>query len=322
MTHDQKNILSVRDMDREEIDALLTAAAKFDQKKFTGYELEGKILAVLFFEPSTRTRMSFASAMMRLGGKILNLGSVEASSIAKGETLSDTIRVISGYADAIVLRHPKEGAARLASEVASVPVINGGDGAGQHPSQTLLDLFTIRKSMKLENIDIGLQGDLRYGRTVHSLAAALTKYDDIRLHTIAPEGLDLPSHLKQDLTDAGTEIIVHESIEETIPELDVLYVTRLQRERFPDPAAFASFAATYRVTPELLERAKPSMIVLHPLPRVDEIDPAVDTMQCAKYFQQAHHGAPARTVKLNVVQSRVNDWSMMYLFSLRIKTDL
>lgn len=290
-------------MDREEIDALLTAAAKFDQREFTGHELDGKILAVLFFEPSTRTRMSFSSAMMRLGGKILNLGSVEASSIAKGETLSDTIRVISGYADAIVLRHPKEGAARLASEVATVPVINGGDGAGQHPSQTLLDLFTIRKSMRLENIDVGFQGDLRYGRTVHSLADALTKYNNIRLHTIAPEGLDLPNHLKQDLTDAGMEIIVHENIEEALPELDVLYVTRLQRERFPDPAAFANFAATYRITPDLLERAKPSMIVLHPLPRVDEIDPAVDSLPCAKYFQQAHYGVPVRMAMLHEVMS-------------------
>ena len=290
-------------MDREEIDALLTAAAKFDQREFTGHELDGKILAVLFFEPSTRTRMSFSSAMMRLGGKILNLGSVEASSIAKGETLSDTIRVISGYADATVLRHPKEGAARLASEVATVPVINGGDGAGQHPSQTLLDLFTIRKSMRLENIDVGLQGDLRYGRTVHSLADALTKYNNIRLHTIAPEGLDLPNHLKQDLTDAGMEIIVHENIEEALPELDVLYVTRLQRERFPDPAAFANFAATYRITPDLLERAKPSMIVLHPLPRVDEIDPAVDSLPCAKYFQQAHYGVPVRMAMLHEVMS-------------------
>ena len=290
-------------MDREEIDALLTAAAKFDQREFTGHELDGKILAVLFFEPSTRTRMSFSSAMMRLGGKILNLGSVEASSIAKGETLSDTIRVISGYADAIVLRHPKEGAARLASEVATVPVINGGDGAGQHPSQTLLDLFTIRKSMRLENIDVGLQGDLRYGRTVHSLADALTKYNNIRLHTIAPEGLDLPNHLKQDLTDAGMEIIVHENIEEALPEIDVLYVTRLQRERFPDPAAFANFAETYRITPDLLERAKPSMIVLHPLPRVDEIDPAVDSLPCAKYFQQAHYGVPVRMAMLHEVMS-------------------
>ncbi|HJJ61111.1 MAG TPA: aspartate carbamoyltransferase, partial [Methanocorpusculum sp.] len=207
MTVNQRNILSVRDMDREEIDRLLSAAAEFDHGNGTGHELDGKILAVLFFEPSTRTRMSFSSAMMRLGGKILNLGSVEATSIAKGETLSDTIRVVSGYADAIVLRHPKEGAARLASEVASVPVINGGDGAGQHPSQTLLDLYTIRESMPLKNIDIGLQGDLRYGRTVHSLAFALSKYDNIRIHTIAPEGLDFPSSLKADLSELGVELI-------------------------------------------------------------------------------------------------------------------
>ncbi|MDO5846360.1 MAG: aspartate carbamoyltransferase, partial [Methanocorpusculum sp.] len=283
MTINQKNIISVRDMTREEIDALLTSAESFSRGNFTGSELNGKILAVLFFEPSTRTRMSFSSAMMRLGGKILNLGSVEATSITKGETLSDTIRVISGYCDAIVLRHPKEGAARLASQVASVPVINGGDGAGQHPSQTLLDLYTIRSSMPLENIDIGLQGDLRYGRTVHSLAFALSKYRNIRIHTIAPEGLDFPPVLKADLAELGIELICHDKIEEVLPELDVLYVTRLQRERFPDPVAFASYAATYRITPELLESAKPNMIVLHPLPRVDEIDLRVDALPCAKY---------------------------------------
>lgn len=301
MTYEQKNILSIRDMEREEIDDLLISAARFDRGEFNGHELEGKILAVLFFEPSTRTRMSFSSAMMRLGGRTLNLGSVEASSIVKGESLTDTIKVISGYADAIVLRHPKEGAAVLASEVASVPVINGGDGAGQHPSQTLLDLFTIRESMPLKNIDVGLQGDLRYGRTVHSLAGALSKYENIRIHTIAPEGLDLPENLKEDLNEAGTEVIVHESVEDTISELDVLYVTRLQRERFPDPAAFASYAATYRVTPELLSKAKPHMIVLHPLPRVDEIDPLVDSLPCAKYFDQAHNGVPVRMAMLNEV---------------------
>ncbi len=301
MTHEQKNILSVRDMEREEIDKLLCSAAAFDRGNYTGRELEGKILAVLFFEPSTRTRMSFSAAMMRLGGKILNLGSVEATSITKGETLSDTIRVISGYCDAIVLRHPKEGAARLASEVASVPVINGGDGAGQHPSQTLLDLFTIRESMRIENIDVGLQGDLRYGRTVHSLAFALAKYNNVRLHTIAPDGLDFPRYIKEDLLDVGIELIAHDHIEQALPELDVLYVTRLQRERFPDPVAFANYASTYRITPELLELAKPGMIVLHPLPRVDEIDPAVDDLPCAKYFEQAHNGVPIRMAMLNEV---------------------
>ncbi len=301
MTHEQKNILSVRDMGREEIDKLLCSAAAFDRGNYTGHELDGKLLAVLFFEPSTRTRMSFSSAMMRLGGKILNLGSVEATSITKGETLSDTIRVISGYCDAIVLRHPKEGAARLASEVASVPVINGGDGAGQHPSQTLLDLFTISESMRIENIDVGLQGDLRYGRTVHSLAFALSKYNNIRLHTIAPDGLDFPKFIKEDLLDVGVELIVHDDIEDALPELDVLYVTRLQRERFPDPVTFANYASTYRITPDLLESAKPGMIVLHPLPRVDEIDPAVDDLPCAKYFEQAHNGVPIRMAMLNEV---------------------
>lgn len=291
-------------MDRCEIDKLLCSAAKFDRGDFTGHELDSKILAVLFFEPSTRTRMSFSSAMMRLGGKILNLGSVEATSIAKGETLSDTIRVISGYADAIVLRHPKEGAARLASEVSSIPVINGGDGAGQHPSQTLLDLYTIRQSMKLENIDVGVQGDLRYGRTVHSLAFALSKYNKIRIHAIAPDGLDFPGYLKEDLAEAGAELICHERLEDVLPELDVLYVTRLQRERFPDPVAFASYSANYRLTPQLLEIAKPNMIVLHPLPRVSEISPEVDALPCAKYFEQAHNGIPVRMAMLNEVMSQ------------------
>ncbi|HJJ50051.1 MAG TPA: aspartate carbamoyltransferase [Methanocorpusculum sp.] len=303
MTHEQKNILSVRDMEREDIDKLLCSAAAFDRGNFTGRELEGKLLAVLFFEPSTRTRMSFSAAMMRLGGKILNLGSVEATSITKGETLSDTIRVISGYCDAIVLRHPKEGAARLASEVASVPVINGGDGAGQHPSQTLLDLFTISESMPIENIDVGLQGDLRYGRTVHSLAFALAKYNDIRIHTIAPDGLDFPKYIKEDLLDVGVELIIHDRIEDALPELDVLYVTRLQRERFPDPVAFTNYASTYRITPELLETAKPGMIILHPLPRVDEIHPAVDALPCAKYFEQAHNGVPIRMAMLDEVMN-------------------
>ena len=301
MTVTQHNILSIRDMEREEIDRILASAADFKQGKGTGNELSGKILAVLFFEPSTRTRMSFSSAMMRLGGDILNLGSVEATSIAKGETLTDTIRVVSGYADAIVLRHPKEGAARLASEVATVPVINGGDGAGQHPSQTLLDLFTIQENMPLENIDIGLVGDLHYGRTVHSLAFALSKFNNIRIHTIAPTGLDFSESLKMDLSEVGIELIHHDDIRDCVPELDVLYATRLQKERFPDPVAFAQYTSSYRITPELLELAKPSMIVLHPLPRVDEIDPRVDSLSCAKYFDQAHNGVPVRMAMLSEV---------------------
>jgi aspartate carbamoyltransferase (EC 2.1.3.2) len=185
------HIISIRDFDREGLDRLLDIAQQINDHHYDRHALEGKMLALLFFEPSTRTRMSFETAMTRLGGACLSLDCVEASSIVKGETLADTIRVISGYADAIVLRHPKEGAARLASEFATVPVLNAGDGAGQHPSQTLLDLFTIEQCMPLDGSEVGLLGDLRYGRTVHSLAYALSLYD-VDLHTIAPEGLELP----------------------------------------------------------------------------------------------------------------------------------
>ena len=220
--------------------------------------------------------------------------------MAKGETLADTIRVVSGYADTIVLRHPKEGAARLASEFAKVPVINAGDGAGQHPSQTLLDLFTIRQSMSLDGIDVGLVGDLRYGRTAHSLAHALSLYR-VRLHTISPKGLELPSSLEDELRESGMEIIVHDRIEEVIRDLDVLYVTRIQRERFPDSASYFNVATNYRITPESLSGVKDHLILLHPLPRVDEIDPRVDRLPYAKYFEQSDNGVPVRMAMLERV---------------------
>ncbi|MDO9538732.1 MAG: aspartate carbamoyltransferase [Methanocalculus sp.] len=296
------HIISIKEITREEIDDILDRASAIDQGAFDPDALNGKILAVLFFEPSTRTQMSFASAMLRLGGKVINLGSVETSSIVKGETLADTISVVSGYADAIVLRHPKEGAARLASEFSTVPVINAGDGAGQHPSQTLLDLFTIRQSMPLDGIDVGFLGDLRYGRTAHSLAVALSRYG-VRIHTITPKGLELPPSLTDDLLDGGTEIVVHEHLEDIISELDVLYVTRIQRERFPDPGAYASIASGYRVTPEVLTDVSDRFILMHPLPRVDEIDTRVDALSCARYFQQAKNGVPVRMAMLQKVLS-------------------
>jgi aspartate carbamoyltransferase catalytic subunit len=241
--------------------------------------------------------MSFESAMARLGGTSLSVGSVEACSIAKGETLADTIRVVSGYADAIVIRHPKEGAARLAAEFATVPVINAGDGAGQHPSQTLLDLYTIRQSMPIDRIDVALIGDLRYGRTAHSLASALSLYN-ARLHTISPKGLELPATLAADLRERGMEIVEHEDINEVISDVDVLYVTRIQRERFPDSASYFNVASSYRITPELLAGAKNHLIVLHPLPRVDEIDPRVDDLPYARYFEQSRNGVPVRMAML------------------------
>lgn len=294
------HIISIHDLDRKQIDRLLSRAGEV-KAEFKGKEpLKGKILGLLFFEPSTRTRMSFESAMIRLGGSCMNLGGIEVSSMAKGETLADTIRVVSGYADAIVLRHPKVGAARLASEFSDIPILNGGDGAGQHPSQTLIDLYTIRQSMPLDNIDIGLIGDLMYGRTTHSLAYALTHYN-ARIHTIAPKGLGLPDSIQENLEERGSEVIEHDSVEDIISDLDVLYVTRLQRERFPDPAQFFSISSEYRITLSLLSDVREHLAILHPLPRVDEIDPAVDSLPYARYFEQARNGVPVRMAMLTEV---------------------
>lgn len=292
-----QHLISIGDFDRDEIDSMLDHARQVDEGQYDKNALQGKILATLFFEPSTRTRMSFESAMARLGGTSLSVGSVEACSIAKGETLADTIRVVSGYADAIVIRHPKEGAARLAAEFATVPVINAGDGAGQHPSQTLLDLYTIRQSMPIDRIDIALIGDLRYGRTAHSLASALSLYD-ARLHTISPKGLELPAGLTAELSDKGMEIIEEDDLSDVIREVDVVYVTRIQRERFPDSASYFNVASNYRITPELLMGARNHLIILHPLPRVDEIDPRVDELPFARYFEQSRNGVPVRMAML------------------------
>ncbi len=297
-----RHIISIRDLDRAAIDSFLDAAAGIEAKRYDPELLRGRILGLLFFEPSTRTRMSFESAMARLGGVCLTMDSVEASSVAKGETLADTIRVVSGYVDAIVLRHPREGAARLASEFASVPVINAGDGAGQHPSQTLLDLYTIRKSMPIDGVKIGLLGDLRYGRTTHSLAIALSLYG-AEIAAVAPKGLELPSGIIRELADRGTIVAEYSAVEDVIADLDVLYVTRIQRERFPDAASYLDVASSYRITPELVADAKESMIILHPLPRVDEIDPRVDALPNAKYFEQAHHGVSVRMAMLGEVMA-------------------
>jgi aspartate carbamoyltransferase catalytic subunit len=294
------HIISIRDLVRADIDSLLDEAELIQKNSCNPHALCGKIIALLFFEPSTRTRMSFESAMARLGGTSISVGSVEASSISKGETLADTIRVVSGYVDAIVLRHPKEGAARLASEFSSVPVINAGDGAGQHPSQTLLDLYTIRQSMPIDGISVGLLGDLRYGRTAHSLAHALSLYH-AQIHTISPKGLELPSSLLNKLREEGTSIEEHRTVEEVVRQLDVLYVTRIQRERFPDSSSYFKVASSYRVTPELLTDVRDHLIVLHPLPRLDEIDPRVDALPYARYFEQSNNGIPVRMAMLQRV---------------------
>ena len=291
------HIISIRDLERSDLDYLLDRAQEFDNGNYRPRMLSDKLAALLFFEPSTRTRMSFATAVARLGGRWIGVDSVEASSIVKGETLADTIRVVSSYADAIVLRHPKEGAARLASEFATVPVINAGDGAGQHPSQTLLDLYTIRQSMPVEGIDVGLLGDLRYGRTAHSLALALSLYG-VTLHTIAPGGLEMPASITLELRERGIEVIEHERVQDIIQDLDGLYVTRIQRERFPDSASYYNVASSYRITPDLLDGVRDRLMILHPLPRAGEIDPAVDRTPYARYFEQAKNGVPVRMALL------------------------
>ena len=263
--------------------------------------LKGKVLGSIFFEPSTRTRLSFETAMNRLGGGVIGFAGTEATSVVKGETLADTIRMVSGYTDAIVVRHPREGAAKLATEFSDVPIINAGDGAGQHPTQTLLDLFTIRQEMgRLEGLNISLVGDLRYGRTVHSLAFALAKFGNT-INLVSPEGLEMPAEVVEHLEDSGQFGTACHAPEEVIAKTDILYVTRIQKERFPDPLEYENVGGKYRIDPELVSRGPENMIVMHPLPRVDEITPEVDAMPQAKYFIQASNGVPVRMALLSMV---------------------
>ncbi len=294
-----KHIISMRDFSRDDIDIILAKAKEFEQiaRGRKSSLLSGKILSTLFYEPSTRTRLSFETAMKRLGGEVIDLGSIESSSVAKGETLADTIRVIGSYADAIVLRHPREGAARMAAEYSKVPIINAGDGAGHHPTQTLLDLYTIMRESSLSDLKIALVGDLKYGRTVHSLAYALSLYHaDMTL--ISPRQLQMPDVIKKDLKKQGAVISETTSLEEVIGDIDVLYITRIQKERFPDPAEYQKVAGSYRITEELLKSARDKLIIMHPLPRVDEIDPAVDRTKFARYFEQSFYGVPVRMALL------------------------
>ncbi len=287
-----RHLISIDDLSKDDIIYILDRAEEFEDIAFGKKKsniLEGKILANLFFEPSTRTRMSFETAMKRLGGDVINMTAQEASSIAKGETLADTVRVISKYVDVIVIRHPLEGSARFVAEHSDVPVINAGDGAGQHPTQTLLDLYTIRKESRLEGLKIALMGDLKYSRTVHSLIKALTLFN-AKIYLISPESLRLPDEFLEDLKgDIETA-----NLNDVIGDIDVLYVTRIQKERFPDEEEYKKVAGSYKITADILKNAKEDLIVMHPLPRVDEIDVSVDRTKHAKYFEQAFYGVPVR----------------------------
>jgi aspartate carbamoyltransferase catalytic subunit len=292
----KKHVVSMRDLTRDDVEFILHYAERMMPYAKAGVRmLENRILALLFFEPSTRTQLSFDSAMKRLGGSTLSLTS-EESSVLKGETLADTIKVVEGYADAIVLRHPKEGAARMASEISRIPIINGGDGAGHHPTQTLLDLYTIKKESHLDNLDIALLGDLKYGRTAHSLAYALNMFD-ANIALVAPEGLQMPKHI----VDTLNSVRLVEEVDEVIRDVDVLYVTRIQKERFPDPTEYLRVAKSYRLTLRVLERVRENLIIMHPLPRVDEIAPEVDQTKHARYFKQAFYGIPVRMALLAIL---------------------
>ena len=295
----KEHLITATQLSRADIEAVLDRAAEIDADPSAWAEkYKSAVLALCFFEPSTRTKMSFDTAMKRLGGTTTDMGGVESSSVKKGESLADTMRVVEGYADAIVLRHPSEGAAQLASEFVDVPVINAGDGAGQHPSQTLLDLYTIREHTGLDDLSIGIMGDLKYGRTVHSLANALTNFD-VRQHFISPESLRLPRSVRFDLHESGAQLREHTELDSVLPELDVLYVTRIQRERFPDESEYRAVAGEYQIDAETLEDGKNNLAVMHPLPRVDEIAPDVDTLEQARYFEQAHNGVPVRMALLD-----------------------
>ncbi len=288
-----KSLVSISDFSKEEILRIMELAAEFEANPNQNL-LQGKVVASLFFEPSTRTRLSFETAINRLGGRVVGFSDSSSSSTSKGETLKDTIIMVSNYADLIVMRHPLEGAARYASEQSSVPVVNAGDGANQHPSQTLLDLYSIRKTQgKFENLKIAMVGDLKYGRTVHSLLMAMSHFNPV-FYFVAPDDLKLPSEYKTFLKKNNIPFSEHADINEVVNDVDILYMTRVQKERFSDPIEFERVKNVYVLRNEMLKNTKPNLKILHPLPRVNEIHTNVDSNPKAYYFQQAKNGVYAR----------------------------
>ncbi|WP_040192830.1 aspartate carbamoyltransferase [Clostridium culturomicium] len=288
-----KNVIDPMDLSLEELDEILNLADEIiaEPNKFT-HACDGNVLAALFYEPSTRTRLSFEAAMCRLGGKVIGFSEPNASSVAKGESIADTIRTIACYADVAVMRHPKEGAPRVAAQYSDIPVINAGDGGHQHPTQTLTDLLTIRATMgRLDNLTIGCCGDLKFGRTVHSLIKTLSRYENNKFILISPEELEIPEYIRREVLEKrNIEFKQVRTMEEAMDELDILYMTRVQRERFFNEEDYIKLKDTYILDNEKMKLAKKEMIVLHPLPRVNEISYEVDNDQRAIYFKQAKYG--------------------------------
>ena len=288
-----RSLVSIDDLTTEEAIKILNDAAEFEKNPVQKL-LEGKVIATLFFEPSTRTRLSFESAINRLGGKIVGFSDAGVSSVSKGETLHDTIKMVSNYSDLIVMRHPIEGSARYASEISSVPVINAGDGANQHPTQTLLDLYSIRKTQgTLDNLNIFMVGDLKYGRTVHSLMMAMSRWNTT-FNFISPEELKMPEEFKLYLENLGLKYYEHLDFTDIISRADIIYMTRVQKERFSDPIEYEKVKNVYVLKNSMLANTKPNMRILHPLPRVNEIHTDVDKNPKAYYFEQALNGVYTR----------------------------
>lgn len=290
----KKDLISITDYSKEDYLHIMKLAAEFEENPNQRL-LEGKVVASLFFEPSTRTRLSFETAINRLGGRIVGFSDSGSSSVSKGETLHDTIRMVSNYVDLIVMRHPLEGSARYAAEVADVPVINAGDGANQHPTQTLLDMYSILKTQgTLDNINIFMIGDLKYGRTVHSLLMALSEFEKPIFNFIAPEELSMPEEYKLFLKEKGIRFFEHTEISDNINHADIIYMTRVQKERFMDPIEYEKVKNVYILKNKMLNDTKPNMRILHPLPRINEIHPDVDKNEKAYYFTQAKNGVYTR----------------------------
>ncbi|MGQ9833631.1 MAG: aspartate carbamoyltransferase [Candidatus Villigracilaceae bacterium] len=301
-----KDIISVRQFSRPDLEYIFGVAHEMRgmvERIGTFDLLKGKILANLFYEPSTRTSSSFTAAMERLGGSVIPINEVRYSSVAKGESLPDTVRTLECYADVIVLRHPETGSAEIAARAAKKPVINAGDGIGEHPTQALLDLFTIFEELGVGVVDgltITMLGDLKYGRTVHSLARLLSLYD-VKINYVSPEILRMPHQVMDEVAAKGIPQREYATLDEVLPQTDVLYVTRVQKERFEDPAEYEKVKGAYVITPEIMQAAKKEMIVMHPLPRVGEIDPSFDDDPRAAYFRQMEYGLYVRMALLAMV---------------------
>ncbi|MBU2649679.1 MAG: aspartate carbamoyltransferase [Bacteroidetes bacterium] len=295
-----KSLISINDYTREEQIRILDYAAEFEANPVQTI-LQGLVVATLFFEPSTRTRLSFESAANRLGARVIGFSDSASSSVKKGESLKDTILTVSNYSDLIVMRHPREGSARYASEVSPVPIINAGDGANQHPTQTLLDMYSIKKTQgTLDGLQIAFVGDLKYGRTVHSLTMAMCNFKTT-FHLVSPQELKLPSYVKQHIKENKLEYYQYTDLQEAIPNVDILYMTRIQRERFSDPIEYERVKNAYILNNSMLGDARSNMKILHPLPRVNEITEDVDANPMAYYFKQAENGVYVRQALLATI---------------------